>query len=266
MRGFSYPPVLESEVLVLFGMLIPYLDDEFVIKEFNASPGFPDCIALRNGVEVGVEFEVKSGHFYEHKHHLDQNVGRCNIIVCWKNTLGSYIRVVDKYGKEHVIEIFELEGIVKEKTLMKQFFPINKPQPPQEWNEELFLEELRKKVVEEKIYRWIKELVQVCKQSPEFTIACGRGRRQATLGFHIKIWLSQGIGVPTPIQFTDDGRIVFDCQNMEKIPQIKTELIKRINQIRAKKWSRWCSMPIRDENTFKAIKEIIMWLTETISQ
>ena len=46
MRGLSYPPVLESEVLVLFGMLIPYLDDEFVIKEFNSSPGFPDCYAL----------------------------------------------------------------------------------------------------------------------------------------------------------------------------------------------------------------------------
>jgi hypothetical protein len=66
MKGLSHPPVLESEFLVFFGMLIPYLDDDFVINEFNSSPSFPDCYALKNGVEVGIEFEVDSNHFYAH--------------------------------------------------------------------------------------------------------------------------------------------------------------------------------------------------------
>jgi len=123
MKGLSYPPVLESEVLVLFGMLIPHLDDEFIVKEFNSSPGFPDCYALRNGEEIGIEFEVDSRNFYEHKHHMDPDVDKCNLIVCYKNPLDSYIKV-NKQGKEHRIEIFELKRIIEEKSLHEKLFPI----------------------------------------------------------------------------------------------------------------------------------------------
>lgn len=109
MKGFSYPLYWKVRFWFFLEMLIPYLDDEFIIREFNTSPGFPDCFALRNGVEVGIEFEVNSSHFYEHKHHTDPNVSKCNLIVCWKNALGSHIRVLDKKGREHEIEILELK-------------------------------------------------------------------------------------------------------------------------------------------------------------
>jgi len=75
-RGFLHPPALESEVLVIFGMLLPYLDDQFVLDEFNSSPAFPDCFARRNGKRIGIEFEVYSKNFFAHKHHMDQNISK----------------------------------------------------------------------------------------------------------------------------------------------------------------------------------------------
>lgn len=263
MGGLSYPPFLESEVLVLFGMLIPHLNDEFVIKEFNSSPGFPDCFALRNGREVGIEFEVDSRNFYEHKHHVDPNIGKCNLIVCWRNVLGPSVTVIDKFGKEHRIEIIELEKIVKEKSLTKLLFPIEKKAVPSEWNEKAFLEKLKKKAVDERVHNWIKELIDACKQSSEFAMAYGKGKRQATLGFHVKKWLSQGIGDPTPIQFSDNGEIIFVCRKMDKNPEIEKELRNKIDSVRSKKWRVWCSIPIKDEKTFTTIKEIINWLSDT---
>jgi hypothetical protein len=267
MRGLSYPPVLESEVLVLFGMLIPYLDDEFIIKEFNTSPGFPDCYALKNNVEVGIEFEVNSNHFYEHGHDRDANVDKCDLIVCWKNTINlSYITVNDRLGRRHQIEILELERVIKEKSLYEQLFPIKKPKPPAEWDEEKFLLEVRKRVTDEKVFSWIRELIETCKQFDEFVIVYGKGARHATLGLHVKKWRSQRIGVPTPIQFLDNGNIIFDCKNLSKIPEIEKELRSRINQIRTKKWSRWCTIPIKDEEAFATIRETIKWLSDAIRE
>ena len=85
-----------------------------------------------------MEFEVDSRNFYEHKHHLDANVDKCNLIVCYKNPLDSYIKV-NKQGKEHRIEIFELKRIIEEKALHEKLFPIKKPHPPSEWSEKTFL-------------------------------------------------------------------------------------------------------------------------------
>jgi hypothetical protein len=48
-RGLLYEPTYENEVVLLFGLLIPYCKDEFVIDRYFGS--FPDCIARRNGEE-----------------------------------------------------------------------------------------------------------------------------------------------------------------------------------------------------------------------
>jgi len=53
-RGLKYTPSYENEVILLFGMLMPHLESQFVIDEYNGS--FPDCTALRDGKEVGIEF------------------------------------------------------------------------------------------------------------------------------------------------------------------------------------------------------------------
>jgi len=68
-RSLLCEPEYESEVIILFGLLIPYLDDDFVVDQYRGN--FPDCIMLRNGQRVGVEFEVFASDFYEHGHHKD---------------------------------------------------------------------------------------------------------------------------------------------------------------------------------------------------
>jgi hypothetical protein len=60
-RGLLYNPSYENEVVLLFGLLMPYLDSQFVIDEYSGS--FPDCIALKNGKEIGIEFEeIRRAH------------------------------------------------------------------------------------------------------------------------------------------------------------------------------------------------------------
>jgi hypothetical protein len=53
---------------------------------------------------------------------------------------------------------------------------------------------------------------------------------------------------------------------LSKIPEIEKELRSRINQIRTKKWSRWCTIPIKDEEAFATIRETIKWLSDAIRE
>ena len=219
------------------------------------------CFAKRNGKRIGIEFEVYSSNFFDHKHQLHPNIPRCNMIICWENNLEPVINVKDKNGKIHQIEILELSKIIKEKKL-KIFLKSRPPTPS--WDKETFLKELNKKVGKGDTYNWVEALIQYYENYKHvFVMAYRKGKRHATLGFHVRKWLSEGVGVPTPILFSDDGSVAFDCKDMP--PHIEKELRSRIALIRTKKWVRWCNIPIRDENTFKILKETIQWLAETIS-
>ena len=66
-------------------------------------------------------------------------------------------------------------------------------------------------------------------------------------------------------RFLNNGQIVFVCRKLDKIPEIEKELRDRINRIRDKKWRDWCSVPVKNEITFKAIRETINWLSNTVS-
>gem|GEM_PF-6104617 len=56
----------------------------------------------------------------------------------------------------------------------------------------------------ENAYHWVKELVETCKGfEPHLLMRMGEGPSQATIGFEIREWLNQGIGVRKPIQFDD---------------------------------------------------------------
>lgn len=79
-RGLLYPPDYEAEVVLVFGMLLPHLDDDFVVEEYTGV--FADCTARRNGKEVGIEFDVKSSVFKAHGHDEDPSLPTCDMIVC----------------------------------------------------------------------------------------------------------------------------------------------------------------------------------------
>ena len=48
---------------------------------------FPDCIARRNGEEIGIEFEVLASDFYDHRHNEHPDLAGCKLLMCWKNNL-----------------------------------------------------------------------------------------------------------------------------------------------------------------------------------
>lgn len=75
-----WAPGTELEVILLFGMLLPYLEEDFLIEECHNQ--FPDLIIkTKDGQEIRAEFELFSSHFREHKHDPNQ----CELIICWKN-------------------------------------------------------------------------------------------------------------------------------------------------------------------------------------
>jgi hypothetical protein len=80
-RGLLWAPSYEQEVVLLFGLLLPYLDEAYAIEE--CSEAFPDCRLLRSrdSLLLRVEFELYSSRFRDHKHDPSQ----CDMIVCWKH-------------------------------------------------------------------------------------------------------------------------------------------------------------------------------------
>jgi len=68
--GFLYEPSTEAEVVLLFGLLMPYIGDflkalglgsRFFMDEWTENP--TDCIIKVDGREVRVEFELHSSNF-----------------------------------------------------------------------------------------------------------------------------------------------------------------------------------------------------------
>ncbi len=75
-KGMLYEPILESEVILLFGLMIPHLPDSFVIDQGDFGQ-FPDCYAFRNNVRIGIEFELYSKHFLDHNHQNNPLLRNC---------------------------------------------------------------------------------------------------------------------------------------------------------------------------------------------
>ncbi|MCD6240597.1 hypothetical protein J7K27_03615 [Candidatus Bathyarchaeota archaeon] len=85
--GFLYEPSTESEVVLLFGALLPYigrfleklgLGSSVLIDEWTENP--TDCIMKIDGKEVRVEFELYSSNFIGR-----HDPKKCDLIVCWIN-------------------------------------------------------------------------------------------------------------------------------------------------------------------------------------
>lgn len=244
----KWEPSYEGEVMILFGMLLPHLKETVLIKEYIDE--FPDCKAEIDGEDVEIEFEVDSRNFYNHKHHEDPRLPKCSMIVCWKNP---YNDVIKPQG--HPIKILELSKVIKEKNL--HLILAGPRRRPEEWNKEKFLDKLRENVGDGERYRWVKDLVEFCEDRPEFVLALGKGTRKATLGFQIRRWLSEGIGVPTPIQFGADGSFIFDHKGMPD--DVERELRRRTREPK----KRWYVIPIKDLETFSMVNEALRWLAET---
>jgi len=252
-RGLLYNPTLENEVVMLFGLLIPHLPDSFAIEEGDPST-FPDCFALRNGQKVGIEFELYANNFFNHNHHEDDNLTKCNIIVCWENDIRNTIKrdnIELLNIKGHEIEIISLDKKAKSLGFIKYG---ERPDVFRK-SEERFFEQLKE--IKPKKYEWIKELYDHLKQNEDFEVKWGGGERWSTMRFYVKKpW------DVNPISVYGNGKIEIGYQGNKAIfpwwelPQeTKTELRQIFKNPKQKPWHY---VPLETQadldNIYKALK------------
>lgn len=87
-RGLLYAPSTESELGILFGMILPYIKPAMCVVEgeFQVSDkSWPDVkvkiLENKRWRSCRVEFEVKSATFVKHKH----NPKDYDMIICWED-------------------------------------------------------------------------------------------------------------------------------------------------------------------------------------
>jgi hypothetical protein len=239
-KGLKYLPSTEEEVVLLFGFLIPHLDDDFTIVEFKTvEPTFPDCIAIVNGNKVGVEFELYSGNFFIHDHHRNPNLKDCNLIVCWANTLENSKLT---FG-DHVITIYELSEIVRRKNL-EGFFENFALKPT-----------VQRKEVLEKIESSpkLKAIYDFCNNRPEFTINFGKGEHVGSFNLIVRDWKLKGIGKPQPFQFYSNEIFCVDFRNLKQYESPIREIFNEPKK-------GYILQKITDEN-FPKIMKLLNWIT-----
>lgn len=104
-----------EEIVFLFARVYPAFGIDY-IKEVRSS--YPDCICIKNGEEIAIEFEPVLSSFRDHIQKDD--LGKCQYIVCWQDDLESYSPIKEEIQK-HDINIIKLkdfyeEGKVKDRS------------------------------------------------------------------------------------------------------------------------------------------------------
>jgi len=232
-----FAPSYECEVIMLFGMILPYLKDEYQIEEYNDQ--FPDCTAKLNGISVGIEFELKASHFKAQNHHLDPRLRNCDFVVCWKNDTGkNTLTFTDVETKQAVqIKIIDLSDIARElketKGLRfildseKQLHNISK------WDRDSFLHQLEEsvnnRIVNDSESIFIKEILEFCENNKELEIIYGIGKI-ASFTVRIKRW-----GKIVPLGVMANGTVWINFKDANKswvypLPELETQLRQSFNQ------------------------------------
>lgn len=266
-RGLLYEPEYEDEVIILFGLLIPYLEDDFVIDQYRGS--FPDCLAFRNGQKIGIEFEVLSSSFFDHRHHEDiDNLKKCNLIICWENDMPQKTIINGgkkflKISENHQIELIILKEVIKslEEKKTPKFILKGKRPDLERVNKERFFAQLRDNVGKQK-YNWIMKLYEFVKQHKEFEIKWSQGKRWFTMRFYVKNWNVNPIGIQ------GDGSIWIGYAGNPAITpwELPHETQKVLRQIFKHKEQKWPMIPLNNQDDLDKVKKAIKILAEHSKQ
>jgi len=162
---FCYEPGNEMEVCILFGLLLPYLDEEWVLDEYYGS--YPDSSFIVDGLRTQVEFEHYSINFHIHGHDPKD----CDIIVCWKHNWPDCPREL------HVVELSELIRRHRLQYLIENSRP---KWPVTQWTvADLFshIEEYSGKGNRD----LVESFVQYLDEDDQIRYMPGRGKREVTL-------------------------------------------------------------------------------------
>ncbi len=87
-RSFDFEPRNEMGVVVLFGRFYDVLGFEGIV---HVGTRCPDCIAVRKGRTLRVEFEHRSSNFLNHRHAMTQ----ADVLVCWTADMDLAIETIE---------------------------------------------------------------------------------------------------------------------------------------------------------------------------
>jgi hypothetical protein len=269
-RGLRYEPTVESEVLILFSLMIPHLEERFIIDKYPDT--FPDCLASRNGKETWIEFETNASSFRMHEN--SKKLEECSLLVCWKNNLRG--KTENKNGKEvlrikgHEIEIIALEGLYDE-LRRKNKCPkliLNGQRPSRGGaSKDKFFEQLSQevKVSDREKFDWIRALFDWVSQNEDFEVRWG-GKKAFTMRFYIKKW-----GVD-PINIGADGNVTVGYQDNPslltywKLPQVVEDTLRKMfhhDKLNNKgELPKWPSASLKTVDDFEKIKKALGILVE----
>ena len=256
MFGFLYEPSNETEVCILFGLLMPYLSEEFqrlgfpsseyYIDEFAGS--FPDCTLSLDGRELRVEFELYSGNFKEHNHDPE----KCDLVVCWKHDwLNCPI---------NVLELSKVTSEIRGKGL--NLVLNSQPKHPERyrrWSLEEFKSRLKENLPEND-YNEMLKFVDVLRAVEGIEFQTGRGSKIPTLGICFK---KLGPMYPIAIEATGKAYIAHYNVNIQPPePLLPEDKIKEIRNFLGETEKMWHYIEASDTkelvNRLKKIIEIIV--------
>lgn len=92
-----------EEIVFLFARVFPVFGIDF-IKEIRTT--YPDCICVRDGEEVEIEFEPLLSSFKDHIN--NKELSKCQYIVCWKNDLPLHSNIQKEIDKND-IQVLQLK-------------------------------------------------------------------------------------------------------------------------------------------------------------
>jgi len=174
--GFLYEPGSESEVCILFGLLIPYIgkelgaNSEYYIEEWTEKP--TDLVLRVDGKQLKVEFELYSNNFRTQGHDPKE----CDLIVCWRKD----------WNPPGNVKVLELSKIIKQRY--PNIVLNDRPKYPDRvkpWSTEEFMAKLREKVSARE-YEELEEFINELKTMEGVGLVLGRGHKVPTLGIYIE--------------------------------------------------------------------------------
>lgn len=100
-----------EEIVFLFARVFPVFGIDYV-KEVRTE--FPDCVCMKDGEEITIEFEPILSSFADHIKKDD--LSKCKWIVCWEDNLDLHNNIRDEI-KNHNIKVIELKMFYEENRI-----------------------------------------------------------------------------------------------------------------------------------------------------
>lgn len=103
-----------EEILFLFARVFQAFGIDHIVE---IRTNFPDCKCIKDGEQIAIEFEPLLSNFQDHVSNDDLN--KCQFIVCWEDDLGVHSHVKDEINK-HNIQVIQLKQLFEEGKVKKR--------------------------------------------------------------------------------------------------------------------------------------------------